>query len=117
MKVNKKPKENIYRTLLNDKQQNQYSFETEEKTYDIMATATGGTTSSRIGVEAEVACPAAGDARNASSTRPNTWGIEPGNESEEGLAPRQLAILGPVDVPMYGRRTVFRDNGTLRWVG
>jgi hypothetical protein len=41
MKVNKKPKENIYRILLDDKQQNQYSFETEEKTYDIMATAMG----------------------------------------------------------------------------
>jgi hypothetical protein len=30
MKVNKKPKEDIYRTLLDDKQQNQYSFETGE---------------------------------------------------------------------------------------
>jgi hypothetical protein len=29
MKVNKKPKENIYPILLDDEQQNQYFFETE----------------------------------------------------------------------------------------
>jgi hypothetical protein len=41
MKMNKKLKENIYCILLDDEQQNQYSFETEKKTYDIMVTATG----------------------------------------------------------------------------
>ncbi|KAJ7901477.1 hypothetical protein B0H13DRAFT_1882987 [Mycena leptocephala] len=83
MKVNKKPKENIYRILLDDKQQNQYSFETEnEKTYDIMATATGRDNERQDRCESRwLACPDAGDARNASTTKPNAWGD---NACEQG---------------------------------